>query len=433
MEFAEQILQAAAVRADVAEVLAVEGETRAVYFEHNRLRSVQTKTLRGVGLRVFAAGRIGFSSTTDLRDPAAVVAAALESAQFGEPANFTLPDRAAPVDVKTFDPSVPECPAERAADAGQAAIDCALAADSRLDCSATIELGAASCRLLNTMGFDATVQGTHCGVGVEALLVAGQSFLWAFEDSSSRRLSTDLATHMQTALRWIDLARREAAVPTGRCDVIVCPCAVPDFLEGIELGTDGMAVQKGESPLAGRLGERIADERISITDDATVDFAGGSQPWDDEGVTSRPTTLVDAGVLTAFVYDLQTAERVGAATTGNATRSFSSQPSPGHTNLVMAPGAADADRMIQDVDRGLLVRQVLGAGQSNVAAGEFSVNVDLGFLIERGQIVGRAKDCMVAGNLYDVLQRVAAVSAQREWHAGWLAPTLHFHDLNVAG
>ena len=89
--------------------------------------------------------------------------------------------------------------------------------------------------------------------------------------------------------------------------------------------------------------------------------------------------------------------------------------------------------MIRSMKRGLLVQQVLGAGQSNVIAGEFSVNIDLGFLVENGEIVGRVKDCMIAGNVYDAFNHIAAVGSESEFRGSTRTPAIHFESLTVAG
>ena len=76
--------------------------------------------------------------------------------------------------------------------------------------------------------------------------------------------------------------------------------------------------------------------------------------------------------------------------------------------------------MVKSIDTGILVHYVMGLGQGNAFAGEFSVNLELAFKIERGEIVGRVKDCMLAGNVYDALQDIAAVGDKPERVGGWL-------------
>ena len=105
-----------------------------------------------------------------------------------------------------------------------------------------------------------------------------------------------------------------------------------------------------------------------------------------------------------------------------AIEGFSSQPSPGNSNITVEPGTMSFEAMIKDIRYGLLVDQVLGGGQSNVLAGEFSVNIDLGYLIENGEIVGRVKDCMFAGNAFEVFNNIVAIGDKAEWHGSIKVP-----------
>jgi PmbA protein len=184
--------------------------------------------------------------------------------------------------------------------------------------------------------------------------------------------------------------------------------------------------------LRGRLGEQILDQRLTITDDPTVPFAPGTRATDDEGLSARPTHMFDGGVLRAYRTDLQTAALLGVEPGANASRSYSSRPSPAASNVVVAPGGTTLDEMIAGMKRGVIIDQTLGSGQSNVLAGEFSVNLDLGFLVEDGHIAGRLKDCMVAGNVYEVLKEVQAVGSESRWLGGTCAPPILVGGLKLA-
>ena len=119
--------------------------------------------------------------------------------------------------------------------------------------------------------------------------------------------------------------------------------------------------------------------------------------------------------------------------TGNGGRSFSSQPSPGNSNIVVEPGNMPFEAMIKDVKYGVLVDQVLGGGQSNILAGEFSVNIDLGYLIENGEVVGRVKDCMIAGNVFEEFNNIVAIGNKAEWQGSTKVPPFYFKSMNIAG
>jgi len=214
--------------------------------------------------------------------------------------------------------------------------------------------------------------------------------------------------------------------------VIFTPKAAGVLIEPLLLALNGKHVQKGSSVLAGRLGERVLDERLSILDDATIPFAPASGPTDDEGVPTRRLRLFKDGVLESYLLDLQVGGLLGLESTGNGHRSYASRPAPSPSNTVVAPGTDAYEDMVASMERGLIVDQTLGSGQSNTLAGEFSVNVALGFLVEGGKIRGRAKDCMVAGNVYELLARVEGIGRERQWVGADCLPAICVSGIKLA-
>jgi len=87
--------------------------------------------------------------------------------------------------------------------------------------------------------------------------------------------------------------------------------------------------------------------------------------------------------------------------------------------------------MVKGTPEGLLVDHVMGLGQSNIMNGDFSVNVSLGYKIENGEIVGRVKDAMLAGNVYDALPRIEAVGSEPEWTHSFCTPAVKIGALSV--
>jgi PmbA protein len=142
--------------------------------------------------------------------------------------------------------------------------------------------------------------------------------------------------------------------------------------------------------------------------------------------------VVEQGVLKSFLYDLKTAAQSGAESTGNAGRGLFSPPYPQPTNFLIQPGSTQLKEMIASIQEGVLVDQVLGLGQGNILSGAFSNPVGLGFKIERGKIVGRVKDISIAGNIYDLLEHVAAVSQETQWvYSSFNLPYILLPEMNV--
>ena len=429
----EKILDLALKDSDSAEVIYEEGESRSISFENNKLKSVYTKSIRGIGLRVIKDGKIGFSSTTDFRNPQQLVINALESANFGQEAKFEFQTKSQLKDTKLFDENVVNYPIDKGIQLGNDAIEKILSVNPDYECGVSIGKGVGKSRLLNSNGLDTSTRSTSFGTSMDILFVKEKGLLWVGEGESSARVDDDLSKLTTKMLYDLKLAEKEVDISTAAYPVVFTSKAIGNLLSTFESGCNGKLVQKGVSPLTGKLGEKIIDERISIYDDPTIDYADGSYDCDDEGVPAQRTPMFEAGVLKNYIFDLQTAGIMNTKSTGNGTRSFSSQPSPGNSNVIVEPGDMKFEDMIKDMKRGILVDQVLGGGQSNVLAGEFSVNIDLGYLVENGEIVGRVKDCMVAGNVFDVFNNIIALGDKSDWHGSLRVPPFYFKSINLAG
>ena len=429
----EKILDMALKNSDSAEVIYEEGESRSISFENNKLKSVYTKSIRGIGLRIIKNGKIGFSSTTDFRNPEKLVTNALESAEFGQEAKFEFQSKDQLKDIKMFDENVVNYPIEKGIQIGNEAIAKALTANPDYECGVSIGKGVGKSRLINSKGLDTSDQSTSFGISMDILLVKDNGLLWVGEGESSAKVEDGLDKHTTKMLHDLRLAEKVIDISTSAYPVVFTSKAIGTLLSTFESGCNGKLVQKGVSPLTGKLGEKIMDERVSIYDDPTIDYADGSYICDDEGVAARRTPLFESGVLKNYIYDLQTAGIMNAESTGNGTRSFASQPSPGNSNVIVELGDMKFENMIKDMKNGILVDQVLGGGQSNVLAGEFSVNIDLGYLVENGEIVGRVKDCMIAGNVFEVFNNIVALGDRSDWHGSLRVPPFYFRSVNLAG
>jgi PmbA protein len=193
---------------------------------------------------------------------------------------------------------------------------------------------------------------------------------------------------------------------------------------------NGKTVLQGASPVGKKIGQRLFDSDLSIWDDPTVAFGPGSRPCDDEGVASRRTPLIEEGVVSGFLYDLQTAGMAGAQSTGSASRGRG-LPVPAPSAFIIGPGKTSYAEMLSGMKEGLVIEMLMGADQGNVLGGEFSGNVLLGYKVENGKIVGRVKNTMVSGNVYQVLQDVV-LGREAKWVGGTVStPHVYCPGLSV--
>jgi len=414
------------------EILCDASTSAPVSFEYDKLKEMGYREASGVGLRIIHEGQVGFTSTSNPARFPDLPDAALASAAYGIEATFDFPAQPTNGSVNTFDEKTAGLPGRVFVERGRYIVN--MIKDEIGDAQTLVEFRPSTYRRLirNSSGLDAMYETTMLNVSVGGILVDGDCILSVYDSHESCKDDAALESMATRVIERIRMARDLAELPTGMYPVLFTPRVAASLMIGLQMGTNGKLVQKGASPLTEKLDSQIMDDRITITDDPLVDMKPGSRPFDDEGTVSRRNVVVEKGILKSFLFDLQTADRLGAETTGSAGRPYHGPPSPSWTNLVMEPGEDSVEDLVTRIDDGLLVDQVLGAGQSNLLMGEFSFNVSLGFRIRRGEILGRVKNLMVAGNVYDALSDVSSMSREREYTHGMLLPSISFKEVQVA-
>lgn len=419
----ELLLDVASSRFDQAEVYRIESESHPVSFESNHLKEIMRRDTSGVALRVIDRGRIGFSSTTDATREAELIERTGNLAQFGSEAVFEFPSPAEYPVIETSDPSVTRVSQQSMIDTGQGLIERLHEEWSDLLCDVRVGWSTGRSQIMNSAGLDAAYEQTNYYCYVGAQLIRGTDMLnvWAGRSSSDFFCEPELNRLLQTvqrSLRW----SKKTGLPTpnsGDLPVIFTPRGVAATLvHPLISGFNGKNVANGSSPLVGRWGEKIVDKRITLYDDPLIPGASGARPFDDEGVASSRLGLIEDGVAGGPMLDLQTAGQLNASTTGAAQRGLASTPSPGISAIDISAGDTQFDDMIAGVKEGLIIEELLGAGQGNELGGDFRANVSLGYKIENGEVVGRVKDTMISGNVYNVLSQVESVSDSSDWVSG---------------
>ena len=430
----EEILSLARKSAQEAEVFLTSFEETPVVFEANRLKQLQTRQGILVALRIVREGRIGFSTTTSLDDRVSLVDRAIEVSQFGTPARFELPYQLTYPQVEIYDPGVETLSIEQMIDLGESLIAKVRGHTPALLCDARITKGLVSVHILNSRGGEVSYRRSFFGIGLEGNLIQDTDMLFVGDSDSSCHPIGDIDKVASSVINQLELARRQASVSSGRLPVVFTPRGVASaFIAPLALAFNGRVVWQGASPLGDKLGERVFDERLSLWDDATATYRPRSRPCDDEGVPSQSTPLIEHGVVEGFLYDLQTAGLAGVQSTANGDRVGEGLPTPSISNLIFKTGAVSFEDIVGDLKEGLVVEQLMGAGQTNVLGGEFSGNVLLGYKLERGKIVGRVKDTVVSGNIYQVLNKLVGIGQEAAWVEGAIfTPALCCSNLTIA-
>jgi len=428
-----EVLRSARREAEQAEVFSVSSRAMPIQFEANELKQVQTKESSSTALRIFREGRIGFAIASGGGGWEALVDMAVETSQFGSPANFRFPSSRDYSEVRIVDPKVEEIAMERMVEIGKELIAKIRGHTPDILCDVQVTKGTHSVSLINSQGGEGKYNSSFFSLSLEGILVRDTDMLFVGDSESSCRFSDNIDDLTDRVIWQLEMAKKKAAVSTKLLPIIFTPHGVASaLLSPLVLAFNGKAVLEGASPLKDKLGEQVFDKKLSLWDDATIAYGVGSYPFDDEGVSSQRLPLVTNGVVTNFLYDLQTAALAGTQSTGNGQRAGGGFPSPAISSLILSGGDVPFQAMVEDMKEGLIVEQVMGAEQGNLLGGDFGGNVLLGYKVENGEIVGRVKDTMIAGNVYQVLKELLGIGQEARWVGGILqTPPLYCSNVSV--
>jgi len=429
----EKILEMATSRVEEAELYRVRSQTKEIGFQANKLKSVESAFEDGVGLRVIKNHRIGFSSLTDLSNPQPLINSALESAKFGQEARFHLPHPDRIPSPQCYDSHLISLKTNQMVEEGKRTIGLILKEVPNFKCEGAVEKTEIEVMIMNSRGLSYSFKKTNYAFSFYAFLAKEGDFLGVQEGEvgcQHQDWSSSVARRITEAIR---LSRKKSKINPGRYPAIFTPKAVPLLLQSLKIGINGKTVQKKASPLLGKLGTHIVSPSINITDDGLFSFGLATAPLDGEGIPSRRTEIIKEGVLKNFIYDLQTAGLMGTESTANGARGYDSLPSPSPRNFILKAGDTSFEEMVKDIKEGVVVDQVIGSGQGNELTGEFSVNVDLGYRVKRGEIKGRLKDVMISGNAYKLLNQVIGVGKEARFVGTIRTPPLYFEKVTVTG
>ncbi len=212
------------------------------------------------------------------------------------------------------------------------------------------------------------------------------------------------------AARQATLKLRAVAAPAGTMTVVLGP-GWPGILlhEAIGHGLEGDFNRKGVSAFAGRMGQKVASELVTVVDDGTIPNRRGSLNVDDEGTPTGRTVLIENGVLRGYMQDRLNARLMKQAATGNGRReSYAHPPMPRMTNTFMLAGTDDPADILRSVSRGLYAVG-FGGGQVDITNGKFVFSASEAYLIEDGRVTAPVKGATLIGNGPDVLTRVSMV------------------------
>ena len=428
--------------ASAADAFLREDETFGVTVRRGEVEKLKEAVSQNLRLRVFLCNRTATSQTSDL-SPSRVDQLVDETVEMAHLTSADesggLPDEDAyPTevpDLRLSDPTWSSLSPDQRIDLARRAEAAAFQADSRITNSegASFEFERSETVLANTVGFvggyEATA-GSLVSVPIAESNGSMQQDYWFSVTRYRDKLDSPEDIGRRAAQRAL---RRLGAQKVKTCEVPIVfdPLVARTLVKHVFDAVSGDAIYRKRSFLVGQTGEQVASESVTIVDDARLIGGLGSSPFDDEGVATRLTPVVENGILRSYLHSAYTGRKLGARPTGNGSRTGGGNISVGPTNFYLKPGQESPDAIIASVKSGLYVVELIGFGV-NTVNGDYSRGVT-GLWIEDGKLAYAVQEVTIAGNLREMLRNIEMVGNDIAFIGSVAAPTLKIRSMTLSG
>jgi TldD protein len=422
------ILEAAlAEGGDFAEIFLERRRTTSISCEDNKIERVISGLDQGAGIRVIAGENTAYGYSNDLSresliQTATLVGKALQSRPQPREISFKRPQAQVEFTIKKRPDQVPV--AEKVA-LVQRANEAARAVDKRIT-QVTVGYGDViqEVTIANSDGILVDDERVRCRFVVNAVATDGKIIQTGFESAGGHQgwelfESVNPEEKAQQAARRAVMMLEARPAPAGKMPVVMAGEAGGTMIhEACGHGLEADLVQKQLSVYAGKKGQKVASDLITVIDDPTIPGKYGSYRFDDEGMPGQKTVLIENGILKDYMYDYLTARKENRRSTGNGRReSYQDRPIPRMTNTFIAPGKDDPEAILRETKHGLLVKR-MGGGQVNTTNGDFVFDVAEGYLIQDGKIGPAVRGATLTGNGPEVLKIIDRVGSDLGFSLG---------------
>ncbi len=292
----------------------------------------------------------------------------------------------------------------------------------------------------NSAGFNENYNKTQYYVHMSTKSPKG--FMETFKTKNGSFYQDITVEDIQRVVAMHRIAQNRVKGIGGKLPVIFSGSAMGSLILRVLAGVNADMVLKGISPVKDKMGELVFADHLTIRDDGTLKGGLGTCPFDDEGNPSQNTFLYKNGVLNSYLADLASAAKLSMTPTGNSfkrtmfSEDIEDQPSLEASNVLIEGFTLPDEELFKQVKKGIFVDSVMGAHTGNINAGDYSLNVSNGYLIEDGQLVGKIQDTMVSGNIYNDFKNIVALGTElRPMNAIFFtlgySPNVLFKDLSV--
>jgi PmbA protein len=432
----EELMELAKKVSEEVEIYSVDEKNDLVLFENSKLKNIESKIQTGLSLRIINDGKLGFAYTKDLVDREELLQNALDSIAGGIKADFNFPGSFDFAELKSFDKSI-ESLSNNDIVSECKRVNEILKSKTEGQINLYAERNIHKVRIINSNGLDRNFKSSIYSFEPEILYPASYSAIGRVIIDKKFRKAPD--EYLDFLLDIYNQSLKEVNPEKGRMKALFLPEVMYVIIWRVLSATNGKSIYQKESPLSSKIGERIFSEKITIYDDPLNDEMPDARGFDDEGVPCKYFPIIENGVLKNFFYDLYYAKKMNTKSTGHGYKSgmwggetISMKPTPSLDHLYMRCGDKSFDELISYIDRGIIVGGALGAHSGNIPNGDFSIGLSPGIYIENGEIIGRVKDAMIAGNIYETMKNVIDIEDTIHHAFTGMFPAMLFDDVSVA-
>ncbi|MDP8227331.1 MAG: TldD/PmbA family protein [Candidatus Celaenobacter polaris] len=417
----EKLLNMARKVCDQAEIYYCDPTSSEVMFQKGELHDIESQFQSGIALRIIKDGKLGFSYTKNLIDREEFLQNALDSLKGGVQAPYDFPHTSELPTLKTYNEHINEVTSSSMVE------NCTRIADIFIkNTDAEIEIVAykevLNQRIINSQGTDVHSKIGSTGYWLSLVYPGGGAGISrVYEEKIPFPVSRNILDNL---VKMYNDSSKVVTIPGGKMKILFMPGSMYTLLWRLNSGTSAKSIHEDISPIKKDIGKQIVSEAITFYDDPLDDEVPGARSFDDEGVPTKKMNIIEKGVLKNFFYDINYAQKLSKQSTGHGYRAsmwggdtITMKPTPRLAHPRIAPGEKSFGELVAMMDKGIILDGVMGAHSGNIPNGDYSVGVSPGLYVEKGEIVGRVKDVMVAGNVYDTLKKVVAI--ENKLHTCW--------------
>lgn len=429
--------------ADAFDAIAGESESMGLELFEGKVKSTEISHSRGLGVRLFREKRPGYAFTERFTREAIAqtVRDAMSHTRLTDEAAIELPAPAElpNIDLRSLDPSLATVGMDEMKSFCLELEERARSLDARVDNIPYLGAGKSAGRtwIRNHKGIAYSASGASISAGVGVTAKQGEAKKMGAYNKGGRRFTREAGFDAEfiarrAVERAVELLGAEP-LPSGEYPVVFSNRVAPQLFGMFSSPFFGDAVHKGQSRLAGKIGQAIAPDFFNLVSDPHLPEWPGSHRFDSEGVVTRKLQVIEKGVLKTYLHNLESAQKEGIAPTGTGSRGYSGKAGTGFANYLVSKGERSLEELLAAHGACFYVVKLEGGSGCSAVSGEISIGAQ-GFWVEQGKIIRPVDRVTLSGNFFELLPQIEAFSnAWSDSFSSVKVPDTLIRQMHVAG